>query len=360
MFIEVLVALSLFGIVLAAVAEAHQTVAKLTSSANEREDREKALLYEHFKNHSPLSNCSSAIIIPEIVNEVCCDLEVTVGQGQKSSRACKLFADTGSALLSFILASFFLVLLTTISYPTIKQLMIEKKVLKDSHSQKLSLAETESELQRGLFDNQALRLPGITRVLSRTDLIVKPVLELANASFRPHNDTSFLLSSELNLKYLALPEAKSISTSSTVKFLTCGKFLKDTSLLAGFYLGRWEFFQLASINPVGLPRCSTGSIVTLRKLDGGNRSPNEQLFGLAPIKQSELYYLDNNNSLRRYSLVQRRTTPVDYGYSKFRVDQIGNLFSFQLTKLDKQKERDFLFEIALEATNTEVFYSLLL
>lgn len=359
MFTEVLVALSIFGLVLAAVAEAHQTIAKVTRSANQREEREKTLLYEHFKDPSPLSNCASNIVVPNLLMEECCELELKVGDSKKSGRSCKLSPDSGSALLSFILGSFFLVILGTISYPTIRQLMIERKELKKSHSQLLSLSETESEIQRVLFDNQALSLPDTSKVLSGSSPLLRPIFLLKNINFRPDSGSSFLLTTELNLRYLALPTTKNIVTGDTIKFFTCGSLPLETNLLAGLYLDHWDFFTLTSRDSLTLPGCNKGYSLSIKKLVEENSQLNSQLFGLVPIRQSEIYYLDNNKSLRRYSLVQQRTTPVDYGYSKFRVVQTANLFSFQITKQDQSIEKDYQFTIELESTNAESFYSLL-
>jgi len=358
MLIEALVALALFGLVLSAVAEAHQTIARLSSSAGDREERERQLLVEHFKEPSSESNCSTNTVIPLVLKEVCCDLEVSIDGNKKSARACRLSAESGSGLLNFIIASFFLTLLASLSYPTIRQLMIERKESRDSHLEKLSVAETEAELQRVLFDNQVLKLPGVTRVIPISDPLVKPALSLTNINYRPQQDSTILITSALSLKFLIYPAAKSVVVNDNIQFLSCAKLPKDTSIVAGFSKDEWEFYSLLSKKVTAIPTCNNATNFTVRKL-AGELDPKTELVALAPVKQSELYYLDNGNSLRRYSLIQQKTTPIDYGYTKFQVGSIENGFHFQLTKKNKSEERDFSFDIELEATDAKSLLPLL-
>ena len=244
MLIEALVALSLFGIILTAVSEAHHTIARLSASASQREKREKELLAEHYKEPSTLSSCTSHTIVPLVVREICCELELNVDGSKKSSLACKLTPDTGFGLIGFMMASFFLMLLATLSYPTIKQLMLEKKETREFHSQKLSVAETEAELQRVLFDNQVFRIPGISKILSIADPLVRPALELTNSNYSPHRASSILLTSQIGLKDLTYPVEKSLPKSGVLLFSSCGDFPKDTILTAGFYRDGWDFFSI--------------------------------------------------------------------------------------------------------------------
>ena len=358
MLIEALVGLSLFGLILTAVAEAHHVIAKLSHGASIREEREEALLAEHYKDPSIDSNCTSNILIPNVIKEICCTLDLAIDTGQKQSRNCKLSQDAGTGLVSFIMASFFLTLLATLSYPTLRQLMIERKQSRESLTEKLSVAETKAELQRNLFDNQALRLPGVSRVLSLTDPLVRPARELPNQGYAPHPSSSILLTSEIDFRYFVHPAKAPLVDSNKITFTFCGKFPADSYIAAGFSKDDWDFYSVLSKKQIFLPSCSVASSLTIKRLDGFV-SLVSNLTGLAPIKQSDLYYLDNSNSLRRYSLIQSRSTPVDYGYTRFLASPIAQGFHFELTKKGQNIERDFLFDINLESTDASSFFSLL-
>lgn len=357
MLVEVLVALCLFGIISASISEAHKSISKLIESASSREDREKQFMAEHFRDSSDSAVCTEEAIVPRVIKERCCELELAVGSNKKTKKACKLYRDSGFGLFEFLVTSLLVMLLASFSYPTLKQLIIERNYVRRAHLQKLSISELESDLERVLFDNEALGIPGITKILPQSDPITIQTKRLSNHKFTPHPNSSILLTSNIDIKNLLFASEEFNFNNSTIDFISCGSIPLKTKIVAGFFLHRWEILTVKKIVATTALDCKNGVSITLNRLYSPTNAP---LLAVAPIIESDLYYLDRDETLRRYSLIQNKTTPIDYDYTNFIINQDGNTLNFFLTKKEGLEEREFNFRIEQASPNETSLLSLLL
>jgi hypothetical protein len=249
----------------------------------------------------------------------------------------------------------------TLSYPTIRQLLVERKQLKESLEDKLSIIESVTEIERRLRDVQAVGLKDLVRIVSNSDPVVSPALDLANADFRPNFSSSILQLTEIDFKNIISLQSRSSGGGNSIFFYSCQTLPRNSIFVAAFFVNGWEMLELTGESKINIADCNGGLQYSLASITGEAiaRSPRE-LLALAPIIDSKFYYLDNAQSLRSFSLVQKKTTPLDHNFSKFVITKINNQLEFEVIKQNKTTERVQHFNIELAAPNESQLLSLLL
>lgn len=313
---ELVVTIGLIAAILTSVAHSHLTMSRLSKSARMLEDQERDLREEHdliLLNIDPASSVDRHCIIEEFfdLRQKRCTSRTAEN---KSAEVLVLSNNAGFSALEFVLTLFLLMVTFAISYPSIRQFILEKPRVERSERLRLSLSKILEEIKEKAVSAQLAALPEAINILDPRSALY---LQLSALPLN-HQPASQVL------KIILLDPRSRFQTLSTGKqprkMVICEQLDPEQVIYAGFYSQSWDLIEIQNTAPTVHANCpnKSGFSVLYDSIDfGGNAM---QPIKLAGIKKAELIFLDSNKTLRRYFLQSHRSEPLLYNVERFQLN----------------------------------------
>ncbi len=361
MLVEALASLALLGLVLGSVFEAHRSLTTLSQKGASQEAAEQQLLSFHRREALSQGDCDEREIVTSegstAISRVCCKhIVIDRFKKQRTTTVCGI-KESGYGILNFLLAALFLALLLSISYPSMKQFLVERRIALRNERIQIGFRNLAANIERTVIDNQPLGLPSLNRLLERETLLEQEVNQVPNPQFRPHPQSPILLTATPNVNE-AFPVVDTINKQMQMKQLVvvCSPVPKKPDLIILFSPFASSLARVSSVTTVPHHSCpENGLQLEYVSLEKESAVP---VLGIAPLEEAELLYLDTVMSIRRYSLVKRQTTPIAYGYDRFLITPLGDRLILQVREAVTGQQ--FQFSVPLKARDAGSTLSLFL
>lgn len=339
MLIETLIGVTLCSLVLACVAQAHRELASLSSSAHEREERELQTLREHlYPQLDDAAFCHKFQQEDLIFKD--CDLQTTT---------VRTIENGGFFLFELLVALFILSVVIALSFPALHQLLVSRSTHEISRQLDRNIQAAFSKLENDALSANLLPIGETVRMIPKTDPLQKFINSL-NSTRKPRSGSPTILfiapfaSAPLRVKRFNLwNQSLSLHT-----LFICGEISDETDLFLGVTPNRWMILKEIA-RKKGEPECSGSHTTNLLLEDfpepeAEQREPPPVLF---PVQFAYIVFVDQENTLRRYDLLNRRSDPLLYHVELFAVNDLKNVLKIKLRLKEHEITREGELNLSL-------------